>query len=209
MWGPFRCVRMSLPGLSSSPTSPWHLVGVTVQLTAGDRGVCTSAGNVTIMLDRVCSAVMWCLLDTHSIFLFPFTSPPMQHHVPSHTNWVVAYFIQRTATVIYMLTLCVQSHYIFLLNTWKINYCSVNFCWVNDFQGMHLIGMLMCSHRACVKPHEGCVKYVSYIVIQRFIRPKKVLAPFFFSTFLSMCTSMKFQCVTKGYVTLKKCRNLS
>lgn len=32
--------------------------------------------------------------------------------------------------------------------------------------------MLICSHKTFVEPNEGHVKYVSYIVRQRFTRPE-------------------------------------
>jgi hypothetical protein len=38
--------------------------------------------------------------------------------------------------------------------------------------------MLMYSHRVYVKLHEGHMKYVSYIVLQRLIRPKRVFDSF-------------------------------
>jgi hypothetical protein len=43
--------------------------------------------------------------------------------------------------------------------------------------------MLMCSYRAYVKSYEGHVNNISYFVIQRFIRPKKVLTHCFCLTF--------------------------
>jgi hypothetical protein len=47
--------------------------------------VCRSA---VVMLDTPCSEVVWRVLVTHSIRLFPPSfPPPVRHRVPSHFNW--------------------------------------------------------------------------------------------------------------------------
>jgi len=46
--------------------------------------VCASA---VVMLDTPYSEVVWRVLATHYFASFPFTSPPVCHHVPSHFNW--------------------------------------------------------------------------------------------------------------------------
>jgi len=44
--------------------------------------VCTARASL-------CSAVMWRLLVTHSILLFPILYPPVRHRMPSHFNWTL------------------------------------------------------------------------------------------------------------------------
>jgi hypothetical protein len=108
------CLHLSHPGLSSSPTSPcdtWWGWQFSWMLAAE---VC--AHQLVILL------LCWIGYDLQScgaywiptpVACFFFTAPPMEPHVPSHTNRAVAYFIRRIAAVIYMLTLCVQSLIIF------------------------------------------------------------------------------------------------
>jgi hypothetical protein len=50
--------------------------------------VCASACRVCTARASLRSAVMWRLLVTHSILLFPL-SPPVRHRVPSHFNWTL------------------------------------------------------------------------------------------------------------------------
>ena len=45
--------------------------------------VCASA---VVMLVTPCSEVVWKVLTTHYIRQFPFTSPPVLHRVPSHSE---------------------------------------------------------------------------------------------------------------------------
>jgi len=58
--------------LSAKRTSPFKSAGASVQLTTGSRGVCASA---IVMLDTPCSEVVWRVLATHSIRLFPLHFP--------------------------------------------------------------------------------------------------------------------------------------
>jgi len=48
--------------------------------------VCPSAVE---MLDTPCSEVVWRVLATHSIRMFPLHFPPVRHRVPSHLNWTL------------------------------------------------------------------------------------------------------------------------
>jgi len=48
--------------------------------------VCASA---VVILDTPCSEVVRSVLATHLIRSFPFTSPPVRHHVPIHFNWTL------------------------------------------------------------------------------------------------------------------------
>jgi hypothetical protein len=58
-------------GLSAKRTSPFKSAGGSVQLTTGSRGVRTSRQDY------------WLPTPFAS---FPFTSPPVRHHVPSHSD---------------------------------------------------------------------------------------------------------------------------
>jgi hypothetical protein len=66
--------------------------GGSVQWTTGSPSSCAHqpAGFCTARAS-LCSAVMWRLLVTHSIILFPlhFSSLPARHRVPSHFNWTL------------------------------------------------------------------------------------------------------------------------
>ena len=54
--------------------------------------VCASA---VVMLDTPCSEIVWRVLATHSIRSFPFTSPPVRHRVPSHSNWTLPVWVYQ------------------------------------------------------------------------------------------------------------------
>ena len=47
-------------------------------------GVCVSE---IVMLDTLCSKVVWRVLAAHSIRQFPLHFPSLRHRVPSHFNW--------------------------------------------------------------------------------------------------------------------------
>ena len=72
--------------LSAKRTSPFKSAGASVQSTTGSRGVRISGSNAgyTIFQGRV--EKYW--LPT-PFACFPFTSPPVRHHVPSHFNWTL------------------------------------------------------------------------------------------------------------------------
>jgi len=65
--------------LSAKQTSPFKLAGASVQSTTGSQGVRINTSNVP----RKCEGY-WLPTPFAS---FPFTSPPVCHHVPSHFNW--------------------------------------------------------------------------------------------------------------------------
>jgi hypothetical protein len=67
------------------------------RILAGE--LCKSGSNVCTARASLCSAVMWRLLVTHSILLFPFTSPPVRHRVPSHFNWTLNSYCFSTTRV--------------------------------------------------------------------------------------------------------------
>ena len=99
----------------------WHLVLVTVQLTTGSQGVCTSSGNVATVLDRICSAVIWCLLDTHSSCLFPLHCP--SHRAPyaiSYQSGFSILYLENCSCYLCVNIMCTLFHHIYLLHTWKI-----------------------------------------------------------------------------------------
>ena len=51
--------------------------------------VCASA---VVMLDKPCSELVWRVLVTHSILLFPFTSPSVRYRMPSHFSLAPQFF---------------------------------------------------------------------------------------------------------------------
>jgi hypothetical protein len=74
--------------LSVKKTNPSNLACVTVWLLADE--VCMSAGNVCTVLDKLCSALVWCLLDTHYTLLillhFPCHASP--HAISYSKGWL-------------------------------------------------------------------------------------------------------------------------
>jgi len=103
------CLHLTHPGLSSSPTSPcdtWWGCQFSRLLAA----VVCAHQLVMLLLCWIGYVLQSCgaYWVPTPFSCFPFTSPSMWCHVPSHTNWAVAYFIRRIAAVIYMSTLCVQ-----------------------------------------------------------------------------------------------------
>ena len=48
--------------------------------------VCASA---VVMLDTLCSEVVWRVMVAQSIRPFPLQFPPVRHRVPSHFNWIL------------------------------------------------------------------------------------------------------------------------
>jgi hypothetical protein len=68
--------------LSAKRTSPFKSAGASVQLTTGSRGVCISGSNAGYTMFRV--SVKGTGYPLH--LLFPFTSPPLRHRVPSRFN---------------------------------------------------------------------------------------------------------------------------
>ena len=73
-------------GLSAKRTSPFKLVGLSVQSTTGSRCVRISGSNAgyTMFWGRVLD--YW--LPT-PLACFPFTSPAVRHRVPSGFNWAL------------------------------------------------------------------------------------------------------------------------
>jgi len=67
-------------GLSAKRTSPLKLAGVSVQSTAGSRGVRISGQRLYRPCSDVKSKAAGYPLHSN---LSPFTSPPVRHHVPS------------------------------------------------------------------------------------------------------------------------------
>ena len=67
-------------------TSPFKSAGASVQSTAGSRGVRISGSNAGYTMSRGSVKSTGCPLHSP---VFPFTSPPMLHRVPSHFNWTL------------------------------------------------------------------------------------------------------------------------
>ena len=72
--------------LSSKRTSPFKSAGASVQSTTGSRGVRISGSNAGYNMFR--GSVKSTGYPLHSP-VFPFTSPPVRHRVPSHFNWTL------------------------------------------------------------------------------------------------------------------------
>ena len=74
--------------LSTKQTSPFKLAGASVQSTAGSQGVRISGSNAGYTTFR--GSVKGTGYPLHlPVPLFPFTSPPVHHRVPSHFNWTL------------------------------------------------------------------------------------------------------------------------
>ena len=69
--------------LSAKRTSPFKSAGASVQSTTGSRGVRISGSNAGYTKFRGSVKSTGYPLHSH----FPFTSPLVRHHVPSHFNW--------------------------------------------------------------------------------------------------------------------------
>jgi hypothetical protein len=65
--------------LSAKRRSPCDPAGATVQSTTGSREVCRSVVSICTVLERLRSAVLRGMVDTHSILLLPI-------HFPSHSS---------------------------------------------------------------------------------------------------------------------------
>ena len=72
--------------LSAKRTSPFKSAGASVQSTTGSRGVRISGSNAGYIMFR--GSVKCTGYPLHSTS-FPFTSPPVRHRVPSHSNWTL------------------------------------------------------------------------------------------------------------------------
>jgi len=72
--------------LSVKWASPFKSVGASVQSTACSRGVRISGSNAGYTMFRGSVKGNW--LPT-PFAIFPFTSSPMRHRVPSRFNWAV------------------------------------------------------------------------------------------------------------------------
>ena len=72
--------------LSAKRTSPFKSAGASVQSTTGSRIVRISGSNAGYTMFR--GSVMGTGYPLHSP-VSPFTSPPVRHRVPSHTNWTL------------------------------------------------------------------------------------------------------------------------
>jgi len=93
-------------GLSAKRTSPFKLVGGSVQSTTGSRGVRVSGSNgsnagYTMFRGRVQD--YWLPIP---LTCFPFTSPTVRHRVPSHFNWTIPYTTSCTHSFISVLCSC-------------------------------------------------------------------------------------------------------
>ena len=88
--------------LSTQRTSPFKSAGSSIQSTMAAE-VCASA---VVMLDTSCSAVVWCVLDTHSIRQFPL-------HFPSRTSPCAITF-QLGSTNLELFIFCTQCVYRYL-----------------------------------------------------------------------------------------------
>jgi hypothetical protein len=72
--------------LLTKQTSPFKLVGASVQSTTGSRGVRISGSNAGYNMFR--GSVKSTGYPLHSQ-VSPFTSPPVSHRVPSDFNWTL------------------------------------------------------------------------------------------------------------------------
>ena len=72
--------------LSANRTNPFKSAGASVQSTTGSRGVRISGSNAGYTKFR--GSVKSTGYPLHSS-VFPFTSPPVRHRVPSHFNWTL------------------------------------------------------------------------------------------------------------------------
>jgi len=72
--------------LSAKRTSPFKTAGASFQSTAGSRGVRISGSNAGYTMFR--GSVKSTGYPLHSP-VFPFTSPPVRHRVPSGFNWTL------------------------------------------------------------------------------------------------------------------------
>jgi len=70
--------------LSAKRTSPIKSAGASVQSNTGSQGVRISDSNAGYTMFR--GSVKSTGYPLHSS-VFPFTSPPLRHRVPSHFNW--------------------------------------------------------------------------------------------------------------------------
>jgi len=72
--------------LSAKRTSPFNSPGASVQSTTGSRDVRVSGSNAGYTMFRGCVKGYW--LPT-PFAIFPLTSPPVRHLVPSRFNWTL------------------------------------------------------------------------------------------------------------------------
>jgi hypothetical protein len=95
--------------LSVKRTSLMKSAGASVQSTISRRAVQISLQGLYCSCKPVfCSNVMLTGYPLHS--RFPFTSPPVHHHVPSHFNWTLTVKFKSTGIIdVHSTRLCISS----------------------------------------------------------------------------------------------------